>query len=481
MNNKIGINAMSLPTSFLLRMQELLGADYEAFVQALTSEDYPVSIRLNKEKGATILPDAKAVPWSGGVGYYLDARPTFTFDPMFHAGTYYVQEASSMFLGSVISQYIAAPVRYLDLCAAPGGKSTHAISLLPPGSLVVSNEVVRQRANILAENITKWGSPYSVVTNNMPSDWGAWHNYFDVIATDVPCSGEGMFRKDDTAISEWSPENVSNCAIRQKGILSDVWDALRPGGLLVYSTCTYNLEENEEMVQYLVSEFGAEPLAVEINEQWGISGAFVGNAPVYRFMPHCTRGEGLFMALLRKPGEPDECCCQPPVVRDKKKKQSGNAKSQAVSAEMRNWLKNSGEMEFVSDETSIVVYPRTYAADIRAMQRDFNVLHAGVPLAACKGKDFIPTHALAMSTLLNREAFASCEISLDVALSYLRRESVVLPSDAQRGYLLLTYGTQPIGWVKNLGNRANNLYPNEWRIRSAYNPENIIDAGVVIL
>ncbi len=478
MNNKHGINEMNLPQPFLTRMQELLGDDYEPFVQAMTCDEHPVSIRLNSGKGITAVRDARQVPWSGGVGYYLSARPTFTFDPMFHAGAYYVQEASSMFLGSVIKQYIDKPVRYLDLCAAPGGKSTHALSLLPLGSLVVSNEVVRQRANILAENITKWGSPYSVVTNNMPADWGTWKNYFDVIATDVPCSGEGMFRKDDTAITEWSPDNVMHCASRQEGILSDVWEALRPGGLLIYSTCTYNVEENECMIQYLVRTFQAEPLSVAIDRQWGISGALVGDDPVYRFMPHRTQGEGLFMALLRKPGTPDDTCCSPPSQREKKKKQAGKVKPMPIPREVKQWLKDDIDVEFAADETSVEALPAVYADDIKAMKRDFNVLHAGIPLAGLKGRDLLPEHALALSMLLNREAFVTCDVSLDVALSYLRRESIVLPAGVPRGYVLLTYNTLPLGWVKNLGSRANNLYPQEWRIRNPHNPDVIIDAGV---
>lgn len=208
-----------------------------------------------------------------------------------------------MFLGEVIRQWIHQPVRYLDLCAAPGGKTTHALSLLPQGSLVVGNEYVRTRAAILAENVTKWGAPFSVVTNNSAADWGAYTHFFDVVATDVPCSGEGMFRKDSEAIAEWSPAAVTACAARQRDILSDVWNALRPGGLLIYSTCTYNIEENEAMIAFLVEQYGAEPLPVIIQPEWGISSALQGDMPVYRFMPHRTKGEGLFMALLRKPDD----------------------------------------------------------------------------------------------------------------------------------------------------------------------------------
>lgn len=475
--NSIGTDNMELPQPFIERMQQLLGDDYPQFAHALIHSEQPVSIRINPHKGATPPTNAKAVPWSGGTGYYLPERPTFTFDPLFHAGAYYVQEAASMFIGSIIQQYINSPVRYLDLCAAPGGKSTHALAQLPTGSLVVSNEIVRQRAQILAENMTKWGNPYSVVTNNTPADWGSWHNYFDVIATDVPCSGEGMFRKDDTAIAEWSPANVAHCASRQEGILADIWNALRPGGLLIYSTCTFNLEENEKMVEHLIKEYDAEPLNVAIDSTWGITSALAGHAPVYRFMPYRTQGEGLFMALLRKKGEWDASCGTIPGSRDKKKKQSGKTVSRPIPHEVKEWL-NSQDFTFAADETSITAYPNQYAADMQAIQRSFNVLHAGITIATIKGRDIIPTHALAQSTAFNNNAFGSCEVTLETALAYLRREAIALPDDTPRGYITLAYNGFVLGWVKNVGNRANNLYPQEWRIRSSHNPEVILQAGV---
>lgn len=458
-------------------MQMLLGSEYEAFAQALADDCQPVSIRINPAKGIELPPDARQVPWSGGVGCYLSQRPTFTFDPLFHAGAYYVQEAASMFLGEVIRQYVDAPVRYLDLCAAPGGKSTHALSLLPEGSLVVSNEVVRQRAQILAENIVKWGSPFSVVTNNTPADWGRWHNYFDVIAADVPCSGEGMFRKDETAVSEWSLSNVEHCVARQKSILADVWSALRPGGLMIYSTCTYNIEENEAMVQYMVDSWGAEPLTVDIDASWGISPALDGKNPVYRFMPHRTLGEGLFMALLRKPT--DICTDNKRSVK-KKKNISENKKTLPGVARLSSWIDADIPMQTVFAGNTIVAYPEVYAADMQAMQHDFDVLHAALPMAVVKGRDYIPTHALALSSLLDVSRFPCCEVSLETALAYLRRESAVLPPEVSRGYVLLTYRDVPLGWVKNLGTRANNLYPQEWRIRSVHNPDTIVEAGVKV-
>ncbi|MBR3950972.1 MAG: rRNA cytosine-C5-methyltransferase [Bacteroidaceae bacterium] len=468
---------MELPLDFTQRMQQLLGSDYPAFAHALTHTNQPVSIRINTAKGAQAPAEATLVPWSGGTGYYLPQRPTYTFDPLLHAGAYYVQEAASMFLGNIIEQFITTPIRYLDLCAAPGGKSTLALAQLPKGSIVVSNEIVRQRAQILAENIAKWGNPYAVVTNNTPADWGSWHNYFDVIATDVPCSGEGMFRKDDTAITEWSPANVAHCASRQEGILADIWSALRPGGMLIYSTCTFNIEENEAMIQHLISKYDAEPVEVKTDPVWGICGALAGNAPVYRFMPHRTQGEGLFMAVLRKKGEADTSCGTAPNMRDKKKKQNSKNKTIPIPREVREWL-TTHEYSFVADETGITAYPNDYADDIQAMYRHFNVLHAGIPIATAKGRDLIPTQALALSTACNHNSFTRCEVSLDTALAYLRREAITLPNDTPRGYVIVTYHGVALGWVKNLGNRANNLYPQEWRIRSSHNPDTIVEAGV---
>lgn len=470
---------MNFPQDFVDQMRQLPGIDCEAFLRALACDEQPVSIRINREKGFLPPGDAAEVPWSDGLGYYLSQRPTFTFDPLFHAGAYYVQEASSMFLAEVIKQYVDRPVRYLDLCAAPGGKSTLALSQLPGGSLVVSNEVVRQRAQILAENMAKWGSPYSVVTHNTPSDWGRWRNYFDVIATDVPCSGEGMFRKDEQAVAEWSLANVAHCAARQRDILNDIWSALRPGGLLIYSTCTYNLDENERMVQYLVDNYDAEPLPVETDGQWGISGALEGTHPVYRFLPHKTRGEGLFMALLRKGGVAGEPCNTIPRQRDKKKKNAPQAKKIKLPNGIGEWVDNAKSFAIVADEQAVTAYPHEYAEDMQAMQRDFNVLHAALPIATIKGRDYIPTHALALSTHINSQRFPIEEVPLETAITYLRREAVVLPPHAPQGYILLSYRGAILGWVKNLGSRANNLYPQEWRIRSSHNPEVIIEAGVL--
>ncbi|KAA6307840.1 Ribosomal RNA small subunit methyltransferase F, partial [termite gut metagenome] len=262
---------------FTKQMRTLLGdEDYDKFIRALQMPA-PASVRFNTWKTDSLLLSVfhsqldKEIPWCSA-GYYLKQRLTFTFDPLFHAGCYYVQEASSMFLEQAIRQYVQTPVVMLDLCAAPGGKSTHVQSLLPEGSLLVANEIIRSRSHVLAENLTKWGYLNLIVTNNDPADFTPLTDFFDVILADVPCSGEGMFRKNTEAINEWSLENVELCRRRQRRIISDIWTCLKPEGILIYSTCTYNTKENEENVQWMQQELGAEPLSVDISDHWNITG-----------------------------------------------------------------------------------------------------------------------------------------------------------------------------------------------------------------
>ena len=417
---------MNLPAEFAEQTRALLGdVEYEKLISAL-AEDAPVSIRLNPWKQRKVKPPIdrerlKPVPWCAD-GYYLNGRLTFTFDPLFHAGSYYVQEASSMFLEQAITQYVNEPVTVLDLCAAPGGKSTHIRSLLPEGSLLVANEVIRNRSQVLAENLVKWGHPDVMVTNNDPANFRKLEELFDVILTDVPCSGEGMFRKDPGAIEEWSLENVEICWQRQRRIITDIWPCLKPGGILIYSTCTYNTKENEENVSWITKELGAEPLSVSVPEDWGITGNLSGSDfPVYRFLPHKTKGEGFFLAVLRKEGEEE------------------SERSGGKEALIRKHLR------VIKD--------------------------AGVEPGTLKGKDLIPSHAEAMSVKLDLEAYSSCELTYEQAIAYLRREAIVLDASVPRGTILVMYRSIPLGFVKNIGNRANNLYPQDWRIRSGYLPD----------
>ena len=372
-----------------------------------------------------------------------------------------------MFLEQVVRQYIAEPVTALDLCAAPGGKSTLLRSVLPEGSLLVSNEVIPARAQVLMENMVKWGHPDGIVTSGTPADFGALPSFFDVIVADVPCSGEGMFRKDPVAVAEWSEENVETCWRRSRGIIADCWEALKEGGLLVYSTCTFNLKEDEENVRWICEELGAEALPLESLPEWGITGNLLGQTdffPVYRFLPGRTRGEGFFLAVLRK-------LSVPKASMPKKQKNRSNSKAQPIPQECKNWLCDAASYEWKSEKNTIVALSERCVAAFPALAQQVKILYAGVAVSEWKGRDVVPTTSLALSNVLCREAFPIVEVSYSEALAYLRKEALTLSSDAPRGYVLLTFRGVPLGFVKNVGNRANNLYPSEWRIRTTHLPE----------
>ena len=458
---------MNLPADFIESMRSLMGEETDQLLSAL-QEDAPVSIRLNpfkKQRNPMTfrLPVARVL-WSEW-GYYLDERPSFTFDPLFHSGYYYVQEASSMFVEYLIRKLVPAPVTCLDLSAAPGGKSVSLLSALPEGSLLVSNEIVRQRANVLSETLTRFGHPNCVVINNNPKDFAAFPEFFDLLLVDAPCSGEGMFRKDETAVKEWSPQNVQMCTARQKNILEDVWDALKPGGLLIYSTCTFNRAENEENALWAVWKLGAEFVTVEIDESWGITGSFDEEVNGYRFFPHKTKGEGLFVTVLRKttPATPGA----ETYSHNRMKKPSLFLNE--ISA-YRNLLNRPENFDFMENGGRIIALPAAYSETIVSLGEKLKIVASGIGMGVRKGKDFIPSHSLAMSLELNRESFYHHAVTYGEAIAYLRREMMTL-GDAPRGFVLLTWQGEPLGFVKNIGNRANNLYPNEWRIRSGYLPK----------
>lgn len=442
---------MELSADFTDQMQGLIGTDATArLISAITGTDAVTSIRLNPAKPCQLphIPFESRVPWSSH-GWYLAERPQFTMDPLFHAGCYYVQEASSMFVEHALRQTVSSPVTMLDLCAAPGGKSTLAVSTLPAGSILVANEIQRSRAQILAENIVKWGSGNTLVTCNTPLQIGSSGLQFDIMLTDVPCSGEGMFRKDEDAVRDWSTEAVNMCALRQRDILRDAWPALKPGGYLIYSTCTFNSREDEENVGWICRELGASYVDISCPEGLGIIGAYTGfDIPCFHFLPGNTRGEGFFLAVLRK---------SPGYTGQKKTSAIKEDKScrDMIGAGYDCILEKSGE--------SIIAMPRTMAPEMKAISDRLHCLTCGIEVASVKGKDYIPTESLALSGKAC-QMFPLVELSLQQALDYLHGD--VLRFDSQpKGYLLATYMGQPLGFVKNLGNRANNLYPSQWRIR----------------
>lgn len=494
---------MDLPKAFSEYMKRLMG---EAACQRLESglaEEPQVSIRLNERKLKSFwdrcpvpLSADVAVPWCRS-GHYLKDRPSFTFDPLFHAGAYYVQEAGSMFLEQAFSvlsvqEAFQRPLMALDLCAAPGGKSTHLRSLLPAGSFLVSNEPMRPRAQVLSENIQKWGDPACLVTNGYPADFSPLEHLFDVVVADVPCSGEGMFRKDEGAIADWSPENVELCWKRQRSIIADIWPALKPGGYLIYSTCTFNAYEDEDNVSWIARELGADLVQVPCADEWGIQGDLTGKGlPVYHFLPGWTRGEGFFLALLRKHGQTDEAeegwrTCLPRKASKKgKAEKKGKGKSEAPSvplAELAAWLRGEPDCwEWLTDVDLVSAVPAEWGDACRAVRECLAVMHCGVPVAELKGRDWVPRHGLALSLACRQERFPQVELSYEQAVAYLRKEALVLPPETPKGFVLLTYQKFPLGFAKQIGNRANNLYPDTWRIRSGYvTPCTVLNAGETV-
>ncbi len=357
-----------------------------------------------------------------------------------------------MFVEQVFRQFVdgESPV-VLDLCAAPGGKSTHLASLLDGRGWLVSNEVMRGRVGVLQENLTKWGAPNVTVTNSDPADFTDLSGLFDVILVDAPCSGEGMFRKDEQAVAEWSPENVRFCAERQRRILADVFPALAEDGILIYSTCTFNKEEDEENVKWIAEELGAEILEVQLDDSWQVSTIGAG----YHFYPHKTRGEGFFLAALRKTSEAS-------LSRRKKKNDAKNVLPPQAKS-LVDWLKEPVKLMTRNDVVYAVL---SDYAELTAQLADYlRIVQSGVEVATVKGKDLIPSQNLAFSWLLKEGLFPSVELSWEDAVAYLHKDNILLDSTAPKGILMLTYRGVALGWAKNLGNRCNNLYPSEWRIR----------------
>ncbi len=412
---------MHLPQAFIDYTSLLFGPQrWERFVQAF-DEPAPVSVRLNpfKCQGGPVFAQQTPVPWCQH-GYWLNERPNFTLDPLFHAGAYYVQEAGSLFLDYVVRNCVQGPVCALDLCGAPGGKSTLLRAALPEGSMLVSNEPDRRRANILLENMLKQGHPGVVITHNFAHEFASTNLVFDVILTDVPCSGEGLFRRDTGAIDEWSLANVRFCQERQRKILRDVWPCLRAGGLLIYSTCTFNVHENEENVRWIIEELGAEIVPVSVPDEWQITGSLLSSfdGPVYRFIPGTTRSEGFFLCILRK----------------------------------------------TSDGTQHATLPTSLREQIKKF-RQIHVLSDGIPVEELKGKEKIPSVAQALSIAIPVDRYPRAELTLEQAQHYLHRESFTLSPTMPRGFVLVTYEGHPLGFMKNLGDRANNLYPKNWAIK----------------
>lgn len=454
-----------LPSEFLTSMRGMLSnEEYAKFCDEMC-RPANTFVRLNTKKVRLTEP-VQEVAWCPE-GLVLSQRPNFTFDPLLHAGAYYVQEQSSMFLRHVLSHVVKEPIVMLDLCAAPGGKSTLALSALPEGSVLVANEPIRQRAQILAENISKWGLPNVIVTNNMPADYSQSNVRADVVLLDVPCSGEGMFRKDPENIGEWSQQKVVQCQQLQRQIASQAWNCLKNDGFLIYSTCTYNIKENEENVDWICRELGAEIVSIPVPAEWGIGCSRWDGLKerVYRFIPgihpssNLPSGEGLFIAVMRKTSNTE------PARRTK-----ANGKQPQVPSLAKQFIATDEPYRFTTNGQDIVAIPETMYPVYEQVTERLHVLLAGTTIGQQKGRYILPAQQLALSVVRRNDVFPEVEVSWKTAVDYLRREAIAI-AEAPKGICLLTYQGLPIGFVKNLGNRANNLYPAEWRIRSTHIPD----------
>lgn len=448
--------AVSLPQAFVESTRAALGDKADAIVEAILAGESVTAVRANPLKiSADVLRGRFAsagerVPWCEDA-FYLNERPVFSLDPLIHAGAYYVQDPSAMFvwsLAEVLIRQSEASLKVLDLCAAPGGKSTAVASALRPSDLLVSNEVIGSRASVLAENMVKWGCSNTIVTNNDPKDFARLAASFDIILADVPCSGEGMFRKDPEALAQWSPENVKLCAARQRRIVADVWPALREGGWLLYSTCTFNSSENDGNVEWIGRELGAEV----VPPSNAPSGGAVQTSCGLQLGMGLTRGEGQYVALLRKTAA-RKAGSQPKVGKPSRKVPC-------------DWLESGVAAYEQSTSAGIMLkaYPEQTEAQLRFFESSLRAIRSGVAVAYVKGRDLVPQTDLALSRVFRREAFAQAELTRDQALQFLRCAALQLP-DAPRGFNAVTYERLPLGFVKNLGNRANNLFPQAWRLR----------------
>lgn len=455
-----------LPTDLLDSLSGVPGFNRETFEQTHQTGKQVTSIRVNpfKKNNLQFSEQLRPVPWTS-LAYYLSERPSFTLDPFFHAGMYYVQEASSMFLEQALSQALdlSKPLRILDLCAAPGGKSTHILSLISPDSLLVSNEIIRSRAVILEENITKWGTANTVVTSNDPADFQSLDSFFDCLVVDAPCSGSGLFRKDPSAVAEWSLDAVNLCSQRQQRILADVLPGLKPGGVLIYSTCSYSAEEDEAIADWLIEHANMESIPLSVPAAWNIiqSSSPRTRAGGFRFYPDQLEGEGFYLSVFRK-RLTDTGGGENRIRKDKKSIIRGQRLTEADRQRVLHWIELPDTHELIRWQDSLLLLPGTVSQVLSELQSSLYIKKAGTELGTMIRDEFIPSHALAMSVHQAKD-LPFIELDEAQALQYLRRADLNL-SGTQKGWILVTYRGEALGWIKQLANRTNNYYPREWRI-----------------
>lgn len=452
-----------LQDGFKAKIHSQLGEkDAELLLFALREEP-ETSIRINRHKPPSeqLYQDLTPVAWCES-GFYLKERPSFTLNPLLHAGVFYVQDASSMIYETIVRDLSKeSPVRACDLCAAPGGKTTAIINGLPDGSVMLANEFNSSRANILKENLCKYGYPNVLVTNSDTSQLANMKGSFDIVAIDAPCSGEGMMRKDETARSQWSEGLIRQCSELQREIIANGIEMLSPGGYLIYSTCTFNTTEDEDNANWIADNFGLKPIDTGLAGHYGIKKQVKGEIPCLRFMPGFTRGEGLFVAVFQK------ISTQLGAPTRFKVNKKGSKEADKIDKRILDiagtWI--NGDYKIINHDGHLLAMDSATASLFESIPKGVRIISAGVEIGEIKGKDLIPAHTLAMSSAMSHP-FLEVELTEDDALRYLAREAIELPNDTPKGYVTVTYKEHPLGFMKHLGNRSNNLYPQEYRIRN---------------
>jgi 16S rRNA C967 or C1407 C5-methylase (RsmB/RsmF family)/NOL1/NOP2/fmu family ribosome biogenesis protein len=460
---------VQLSKSLLDSLAHVKGFDKQAFERIHASGEQVTSIRTNPFK-LPASPQApsfrgdlgEAVPWTE-YGYYLSQRPSFTFDPLFHAGCYYVQEASSMFLEQALNQTVdlSQPLKVLDLSAAPGGKSTHIQSLISKDSLLVSNDVIRSRANILKDNIIKWGCQNVMVTSNDPKDFSKLRNYFDVIVVDAPCSGSGLFRREPEAMDEWSLQNVALCSQRQQRILADIIPALKEEGVLIYATCSYSKEEDEDIMDWMMGKLKVKSLKLKVDDDWNIAESGSGQGGYgYRFWPDKVKGEGFFIACFRKTGDGDGHSV-------KIKTKPGAATKKEIEM-IEKWT-GKEHQHFIKYENTVYAWPENLSEDMSFLLENLRVIYSGVRIGELVRDKLVPDHALAMSRLAS-SSIDIANFNYEQSIQYLQKKEIQAEISS-RGWHLVNYEGHPLGWINVLPSRINNYYPKELRILKERNDQ----------
>ena len=449
---------MILPQHFLESISSCAGFDEPAFIEA-HQQPAATSIRFNPLKSNLAVSSyheikLSDVPWCGH-GIYLKARPTFTLDPLLHAGEFYVQEASSMFLYHVIQNILpnASDLKLLDLCAAPGGKTT-LLASMKQFDFVLANEIISSRVPVLYENLVKWGSSKTFISNNDPKDFYSIGELFDVVLVDAPCSGSGLFRKDPDALAEWNNDLVNFCSLRQQRIVKDALEVLKPGGFLIYSTCSYSVQENESILDYIMGYGGLDSVQINVPETWNIthsmSDKFAANG--YRFYPNKVLGEGFFCSVFQKNASSMNAYSYEHIVQPKIASKQIDLDAW-VDSNVLTYLDDNGEMLAVkSDHLSLRSHLKKY----------LRLRKSGIKLGTWMKKGFVPDHELAMSECISQNV-PKMVLSKADAIKYLLKEDIVV-DDNNEGTYLMTYQQSPLGWAKIINNRLKNNYPMNWRI-----------------